>query len=385
MKRTRISNRRAVIRQGAEEYLLITLLAFAATVAGTRLFLELTGYPQIGGGELHIAHVLWGGLFLFAAALALLVYANRWVYRVGALLAGIGVGLFIDEVGKFITSSNDYFYPSAAPIIYAFFLLTVLIFLIFRRPPKITSREALYYIFQDLEEVLDRDLSADERDKALQELAKVRKANPPEELSRLATGLEEYLQTAPISPTPERPDFLNRLLKRYLQFEGKWLNHPRFRAILAGGFTALGLWALYFPVSVLLTIRTPLELQELLSALVTDRLVRNPSGLNWFEWRVGLEGAVGLAFIITAVLLALGKDKRGVPLALAGLMVNLTVVNLLVFFFDQFSTIAIASVQFILLIGVLRYRSIYMNHNLPNVARENSPILDERPAERKTE
>jgi len=385
MKRTRISNRRAVIRQGAEEYLLITLLAFAATVAGTRLFLELTGYPQIGGGELHIAHVLWGGLFLFAAALALLVYANRWVYRVGALLAGIGVGLFIDEIGKFITSSNDYFYPSAAPIIYAFFLLTVLIFLIFRRPPKITSREALYYIFQDLEEVLDRDLSADERDKALQELAKVRKANPPEELARLATELEEYLQTAPISPTPDRPDFLNRLLKRYQHFEDKWFIRPRFRAILAGGFTALGLWALYFPISVLLTIRTPLQLQELLSALVTDRLVRNPSGLNWFEWRVGLEGAVGLAFIITAVLLALGKDNRGVPLALAGLMVNLTVVNLLVFFFDQFSTIAIASVQFILLIGVLRYRSIYMNHNLPNVTRDNSPILEDRPAERKTE
>lgn len=385
MKRTRISNRRAVIRQGAEEYLLITLLAFAVTVAGTRLFLELTGYPQIGSGELHIAHVLWGGLFLFAAALTLLVYANRWVYRIGALLAGIGVGLFIDEVGKFITSSNDYFYPSAAPIIYAFFLLTVLIFLIFRRPPKITSREALYYILQDLEEVLDRDLSADERDKALQELAKIRKANPPEELNRLAVELEEYLQTAPISPTPDRPDFLNRFLKRYLRFEGKWLIRPRFRAILAGGFTALGLWALYFPVSVLLTIRTPLELQELLSALVADRLVRNPSGLNWFEWRVGLEGAVGLAFIITAVLLALGKDKRGVPLALAGLMVNLTVVNLLVFFFDQFSTIAIASVQFILLIGVLRYRSIYMNHNLPNVARESSPILDEQPAERKTE
>ena len=44
-----------MIRQGAEDYLLVTLLAFAFSVAGTRLFLELTGYPQLGGGEIHIA------------------------------------------------------------------------------------------------------------------------------------------------------------------------------------------------------------------------------------------------------------------------------------------------------------------------------------------
>jgi hypothetical protein len=128
--------RSPVRRGGSERYLLITLLSFAAMVALTRLFLELTGYPQLGGGELHFAHVLWGGLLLFAAALFPLVFANRWAYSSAALLAGLGVGLFIDEVGKFITQSNDYFHPAAAPIVYAFFLLTVLIYLQVRRPPK---------------------------------------------------------------------------------------------------------------------------------------------------------------------------------------------------------------------------------------------------------
>jgi hypothetical protein len=42
-----------------------------------------------------------------------------------ALLSGVGLGLFIDEVGKFITSNNNYFFPLAAPIIYLAFLLTV--------------------------------------------------------------------------------------------------------------------------------------------------------------------------------------------------------------------------------------------------------------------
>ena len=120
--------RKPVERQDAGRYLLLTLLSFAASVSLTRLFLYLTGYPQIGGGTLHIAHLLWGGLLLFIAALVPLIFANRWVYTSAALLAGAGVGLFIDEVGKFITRTNDYFYPPAAPTIYAFFLLTVLVY-----------------------------------------------------------------------------------------------------------------------------------------------------------------------------------------------------------------------------------------------------------------
>ncbi len=122
-----------VKRPGAENYLLLSLLSFALSVAGTRLFLELTGYPQLGNSELHIAHVLWGGLLLFVAALLPLIYANRWVYSTSGILSGLGVGLFIDEVGKFITQSNDYFYPPAAPIIYAFFLLVVLLYQRVRR------------------------------------------------------------------------------------------------------------------------------------------------------------------------------------------------------------------------------------------------------------
>ena len=43
---------------------------------------------------------------LFIAALVPLIIANRRVYLVGAILGGIGVGLFIDEVGKFITAGN---------------------------------------------------------------------------------------------------------------------------------------------------------------------------------------------------------------------------------------------------------------------------------------
>ena len=115
-------------RRRAGDYLLITLLSFGFSVGATRLLLELTGYPQLGTGSLHIAHVLWGGLFLFIASLLPIIYINEWVVALSGLLSGFGVGLFIDEVGKFITQTNDYFFPSAAPIVYVLFLLTVFVF-----------------------------------------------------------------------------------------------------------------------------------------------------------------------------------------------------------------------------------------------------------------
>jgi len=59
--------RSAVRRDHAENYMLTSLVAFAVTVIATRVYLELTGYPQLGNSVLHIAHALWGGLLLIIA------------------------------------------------------------------------------------------------------------------------------------------------------------------------------------------------------------------------------------------------------------------------------------------------------------------------------
>ncbi len=87
MSASMVPVRAPVKRQYAEYYILLSLISFAASVTLTRLFLELTGYPQIGNSELHIAHVLWGGLLLFIASLVPLIFANRWAYSLGAFLS----------------------------------------------------------------------------------------------------------------------------------------------------------------------------------------------------------------------------------------------------------------------------------------------------------
>ena len=74
------------------DFLLLMIAAFAVTVAGRGWFLALTGYPKVGGGGLHVAHMLWGGLLLVIAALLPLLFVGRRMLLLSALLAGVGVG-----------------------------------------------------------------------------------------------------------------------------------------------------------------------------------------------------------------------------------------------------------------------------------------------------
>jgi hypothetical protein len=101
------------------ETLLITGIA---TILVIRTQLWLTNYPQLGGRGLHVAHLLWGGLFMLVAIGLLLTFLGRPVRRAAAIVGGVGFGFFIDELGKFITEDNNYFYRPAAALIYLIFI-----------------------------------------------------------------------------------------------------------------------------------------------------------------------------------------------------------------------------------------------------------------------
>lgn len=196
------------------------LISFAFTIVFTRFFLALTGYVKISNGVLHIAHLNWGGLLLIIAVLLLLLVRGRLVLVLGAILGGMGFGLFLDEIGKFITVDNDYFFRPAAVIIYLFFLLFFLLLLYFRRDRRIiSSKTRLYYVMDYLEELIENDFDLEERLMVEDELELIISQNDDPDVTALAKTLQKHIREQEV-PVRE-DDIFNHFYKINQRFKDK--------------------------------------------------------------------------------------------------------------------------------------------------------------------
>lgn len=197
--------RRILIRNfGIGFYLESFLVASVAAILTIRLFLRLTGYPQLGGGGLHIAHVLWGGLLMLASIIILLSFLGKASEWLGAIVGGVGFGMFIDEVGKFVTSDNDYFFRPAVAIMYVIFILLFITVRALQSRGEYSSREYLLNALHEMEEVALDDLDEEEKKRALVYLEKSEPQNP------LVAALKDSLTRANLNQMPS-PGLLSRL------------------------------------------------------------------------------------------------------------------------------------------------------------------------------
>jgi hypothetical protein len=178
-----------------ESFFIAAVVSFLAI----RAFLAVTGYPQLGSSGIHIAHLLWGGLLMLAGLLLLLAYLDRSVQHVAAVVAVLGFGTFVDEIGKFVTADNDYFFRPAVAVIYVTFVATFLAArtLIGRR--ALRPNEALANALALLGSTLDRPIEPDDRARIHRLL---RQADPESELTVL---LRRYVAGLPGIPDTESP------------------------------------------------------------------------------------------------------------------------------------------------------------------------------------
>jgi hypothetical protein len=186
-----------------------------------RTQLWLTNYPQLGGGGLHIAHLPYGEIFMAIAIWISLIYLNRWARTVAAILGGIGFGFFIDELGKFVTEDNDYFFKPAAGIIYLIFIIMFLIIREMSRRQRLDPQTALanalsllpatvtgefrrdeYEIAQQLLDQADQDDPLVDESRRFFERVAITPSRPPSRLSQWVSGIHRR-----ITDLSERPGF----------------------------------------------------------------------------------------------------------------------------------------------------------------------------------
>ena len=157
------------------EFFLVTAIA---TILIVRAALAATGWPQLGGGKIHFAHLLWGGLGMLVAMVIFMAMNGRLWDRLATLAAGIGFGLFIDELGKFITSDNDYFFRPAVAIIYLVFVLLFLVTRAIVKKDRPSPQAALVNLLKLASESAMRSWDEAERAQALYLLAACDQSDP---------------------------------------------------------------------------------------------------------------------------------------------------------------------------------------------------------------
>ncbi len=174
------------------------LVAAVATILVIRTQLWLTNYPQLGGRGLHIAHLLYGGIFMVVAIGILLTFVGRSPRRPAAILGGVGFGFFIDELGKFITADNNYFFKPAPALIYLIFIGLFMLARAMRRRGGLTPAERLSNAIELAAEAAQRKLDANQKRRALQLLDEADPASPlVEPVRRLLADLDAIPAPAP--------------------------------------------------------------------------------------------------------------------------------------------------------------------------------------------
>jgi hypothetical protein len=186
------------------------LVSAIVSVFVIRLYLHVAHYPKIGSGEFHIAHLLWGGFFMMSALLILLSFLNEKAAVIASILGGIGFGSFIDELGKFITSDNNYFYQPTIALIYIIFVLLYLISRFIPRYQPFTQREYLVNALEMIKESAVNDFDVEEERRASEYLSKCDPANP------IVKALKHLLSQLAVEKNPP-PGLFSRIRRSLRQ------------------------------------------------------------------------------------------------------------------------------------------------------------------------
>ena len=312
------------------------LVAAVSTILIIRTQLWLTNYPQLGGNGLHIAHLLWGGLFMVIAIGSLLTLLGRRPRLPAAVLGGIGFGFFIDELGKFITSDNDYFFKPAAGVIYIVFIGLFLVSRQVQRKRRLSEADLLRNAIERIGGATHGNFDADDRARALEMLDGVEQSNP---MVGPLRDLVERLEAAPAAAQSRVSLLAHEVRHRFLALTRR---HWFERAVSI--FFAI--WATVILLNLLALVLALIDGSEFESAEL------NENG-TFLAIAIVSSAAVAASFVLTGLLrLRRGQRQAGYEWLAKGLLVSILVTQVFLFVQSQFGAVFGLGVDILLLVTV---------------------------------
>jgi hypothetical protein len=265
-------------------------------------------------------------------------------------------------VGKFITQDNDYFFPLAFPIIYAFLLACVWLYLRVRRTHPRDSRTLLYHALENMKQVLDHDLDPFERAILVGELNQVVANASGTNEKKLAQALLDFVRAEDVK-LARQPNRIERLWGWTKFIAARWPARRVFKIFLIVLFAWAAVTSL-FEVGALWAILGGVFQNTELPAFVIQNgnsqyELNDPMLLVIHSASILITGAM---CALAAFLFLAQRERRGLRVGSLAMILSLTIVSLLNFYFSQLYAISDALSQLILLLAATIYRwRFYLN------------------------
>ncbi len=313
-----------------------TFLVSAVTmILVIRTQLWLTNYPQLGGSGLHIAHLLWGGLFMVITIGILLTLLGRRPRVPAAVLGGIGFGFFIDELGKFITDDNDYFFKPAAGVIYIVFVALFLVSRQIQRRRTLSEADLLRNAMERLGAATHGSFDARDRARTLEFLDAADQSNP---MVGPLRELVDRVEAAPAAAPSRASKLGERIHRRYVALtERRW-----FERLITAIFSV---WAV-------LTILNLLVFALALANPDVESATLEENG-GFLGGAIAISSAIAAGFVVVGLLrIRRGDRELGYEWLARGLLVSLFITQVFLFVQSQFGAVFGLAIDVLLLITV---------------------------------
>ena len=254
---------------------------------------------------------------MLVAFILLFAYLSRTLDRVASVLAGVGFGTFIDELGKFITSDNNYFYEPTIGLIYIIFIAIFLVLRAARRTRRLEPADALANALNQIQGSIGVPLDPKQKSRIL---ALLDQADPAHPLSPHLRAYVDGVESSPDDPGHFYFRWKERMIEVY-----QHVVRQRWFVVL-------------FPLLILLWgITEALTLAYLVYGILGERAIE---GLNWTHY------AQAASLSVTVVCIAIGawawpsNRSRSYRWYVRGVLVSIFITQVFVFFHSQLAAIS---------------------------------------------
>lgn len=307
----------------AGDFIEYFLISGVTSILIIRTFLNLTSYPQLGGQNFHIAHMLWGGILMMIALLSLFVFLNKEVKYFASVVGGVGFGAFLDELGKFITSDNNYFYRPTIAIIYVIFVLLFLAARAVEKYFKFSKDEYAVNAVEITKQTLMHDLDEQEKKTALSYFHKSDKENP------IVKAMLNVLQDSVTLPS-KKPNIFHKVKLFAKKIYLKLIRAPRFAIFIITFFVIASIINFFKAFYDFFKVQSFSEWGQLIFSLVSGLFVL--IGVYFLRYRKSRKRSYEmfkLAILLSIFLTQFFRFIEEQLSAITGLLLNLIILSVL--------------------------------------------------------